>query len=68
MAKIAIIGAGSLGFSKRLTIDILTYKNLEDTHFALVDTDPERLEYAVKIMEKILKDRSEEHTSELQSH
>ena len=56
MAKIAIIGAGSLGFSKRLTIDILTYKNLEDTHFALVDTDPERLEYAVKIMEKILKD------------
>jgi len=56
MKKITIIGAGSLVFSSRLTADILTYKNLEDAHFALVDVDKERLDYAGKIIKRIFKE------------
>ena len=56
MARIAIIGAGSLVFSSRLTADILTYPHLRDAHFALVDVDSERLAYAGRIVERICKD------------
>jgi alpha-galactosidase len=53
VTKVAIIGAGSLVFSSRLTADILTYPGLDDTHFALVDVDAERLAYAGRIVERI---------------
>lgn len=53
MPKIAIIGAGSLVFSSRLTADILTYPQLRKSHFALVDIDPERLTYAESICRRI---------------
>ncbi len=53
MARIVIIGAGSLVFSSRLTADILTYPELADSHFALVDPDIERLAYAESICRKI---------------
>jgi alpha-galactosidase len=56
MARIVIIGAGSLVFSSRLTADILTYPHLRDAHFALVDVDAERLAYAGRIVERICKD------------
>ena len=56
MARIAIIGAGSLVFSSRLTADILTYPHLRDAHFALVDVDAERLAYAGRIVERICRD------------
>jgi alpha-galactosidase len=56
MTRIAIIGAGSLVFSSRLTADILTYPHLRDTHFALVDVDAERLRYAGRIVERICRD------------
>ena len=56
MARIAIIGAGSLVFSSRLTADILTYPHLRDAHFALVDVDAERLAYAGRIVERIFRD------------
>ncbi len=56
MKKITIIGAGSLVFSSRLTADILTYKNLQNSHFALVDIDKERLIYAEKIIKRIFKE------------
>jgi alpha-galactosidase len=56
MARIAIIGAGSLVFSSRLTADILTYPQLRDAHFALVDVDGERLAYAGRIVERICRD------------
>ena len=51
--KIVIIGAGSLVFSSRLTADLLTYPALSDAHFALVDVDAERLDYAARIVERI---------------
>ena len=53
MAKIVIIGAGSLVFSSRLTADILSYESTCDTEFALVDIDEERLAYASRIIERI---------------
>jgi alpha-galactosidase len=51
--KIVIIGAGSLVFSSRLTADLLSYPKLQRAHFALVDTDLERLDYAGKIVAQI---------------
>ncbi len=56
MVRIAIIGAGSLVFSSRLTADILTYPHLQDAHFSLVDVDSERLAYAGRIVERICRD------------
>src|SRR5512133_2712218 len=44
MRKIAIIGAGSMVFSRNLISDILAFDSLKDTHFALMDIDPQRLE------------------------
>lgn len=43
MAKIAFIGAGSLGFTRNLVGDILTFPRLADAEIALMDIDPERL-------------------------
>jgi alpha-galactosidase len=54
--KIVIIGAGSLGFSSRLTADILTYPGTRDAHFALVDVDVERLAFAEQIAKRIFKE------------
>jgi alpha-galactosidase len=56
MANIVIIGAGSLVFSSRLTADILSYPELQRCNFKLVDTDPIRLKYAHKIVERIFKE------------
>lgn len=56
MPKVVIIGAGSLVFSSRLTADILTYDAFKKAHFALVDVDGERLEYAEKIVHRIFKE------------
>ena len=36
MAKVAIIGAGSIVFCKTLMLDILATPGLEDTEFALM--------------------------------
>ncbi len=56
MANIVIIGAGSLGFSSRLTADILTYSAMEESQFTLLDIDPERLEYARQIAKRIIQE------------
>lgn len=56
MANIVIIGAGSLVFSSRLTADILTYPDLEGSHFTLVDIESDRLDYAEQIVKRIFKE------------
>ena len=53
--KITFIGAGSLGFTKDLVRDILTFDAFRDAELMLMDIDPERLEYAVKGVTKIIK-------------
>ena len=54
MRKIAFIGAGSLGFSRRLMIDILSCEALRDTEFALMDVDTTRLGYMDRIAGRII--------------
>jgi alpha-galactosidase/6-phospho-beta-glucosidase family protein len=40
MAKVVIIGGGSLGFAGGLTRDILSYEATRDAEFVYVDIDP----------------------------
>lgn len=54
MTKIAFIGAGSLGFTRGLVRDILTFPLLENSTIALMDIDPERLEFARKAVQLIV--------------
>ncbi len=54
MTKIAFIGAGSLGFTRKLVTDILTYPLLQDTTLALMDVDAERLGFAEQGVKKIV--------------
>jgi alpha-galactosidase len=54
MTKIAFIGAGSLGFTRGLVRDILTFPLLEDATLTLMDVDPERLEFAQKSCQRIV--------------
>ncbi len=56
MPKIAFIGAGSFGFTRTLVKDILTFPLLEDTELALMDIDPERLEFSRRAVERIVKE------------
>ena len=46
MTKIAFIGAGSYGFTRGLVRDVLTFPLLQDATLALMDIDPERLDFA----------------------
>ena len=41
--KIAMIGAGSVGFTRRLMMDLLTVPEFADTHFALMDISARNL-------------------------
>lgn len=54
MTKIAFIGAGSYGFTRSLVRDVLTFPLLKDATLALMDIDPERLEFAEKSVKKIV--------------
>ncbi len=50
--KITIIGAGSLGFTRKLTHDILSVPELEDTEFAFTDINENNLEMVTKLAER----------------
>ena len=52
--KIAFIGAGSFGFTRELVRDILTFPALADAEIALMDIDPQRLDYIRRACEKIV--------------
>ncbi|MCX7043990.1 MAG: alpha-galactosidase [Candidatus Sumerlaeota bacterium] len=54
MARIAFIGAGSLGFTRGLVRDILTFPALKDSTLVLMDIDKERLEFARRACEIIV--------------
>jgi alpha-galactosidase len=55
MAKIAFIGAGSLGFTRGLVRDILTFPLLKDATISLMDINKERLDFARKAVNIIVK-------------
>ena len=54
MTKIAFIGAGSLGFTRNLVRDILTFPLLENATLSLMDIDSERLDFIHKSINKIV--------------
>jgi alpha-galactosidase len=54
MPKIAFIGAGSLGFTRGLVRDLLTFPLLEASDIYLMDIDPERLDFAQKSVQRIV--------------
>jgi len=49
MTRIALVGAGSVVFTRQLLADLLRYPELQDAEIALHDIDPERLEVATGI-------------------
>ncbi|KXK14140.1 MAG: alpha-galactosidase [Chloroflexi bacterium OLB15] len=54
MTKVAIIGAGSAVFAYEIMRDVLVTPGLENGVFALVDIEPERVELAHQIAEKLI--------------
>ena len=55
MPKIALIGAGSYGFGRKLIGDVLTFGALRDSTFCLMDIDAERLGNADAIARKLIR-------------
>ncbi len=53
MPKIAIIGAGSW-FCQRMLVDIMSYPELRESAFALVDTNPDHLEPATQYARRVI--------------
>ena len=54
MARVAFIGAGSLGFTRGLVRDLLTFPLLRDATIALMDIDKERLDFAYRAVKTII--------------
>ena len=52
--KIAFIGAGSFGFTRKLVNDLLTFPAFEDATIALMDINPDRLDYIRRAVERIV--------------
>ena len=55
MKKITFIGGGSFSFTRDLVRDLLTFPAFCDAEIALMDIDEERLVYAKKACEKIVR-------------
>ena len=54
MPKIAFIGAGSWGFTRKLVRDLLTFPLLEGSTIALMDINAERLDFAKRAVQRIV--------------
>src|SRR5687768_11703429 len=52
MIKVALIGAGSVVFSKNLTGDILSHPEFAGATFSYMDVDPQRLEVGAALCRK----------------
>jgi alpha-galactosidase len=52
--KITFVGAGSAVFAREIITDLLHVEGLEEGSLALVDIDPERLELAHRIVERLI--------------
>ncbi|HET6456666.1 MAG TPA: alpha-glucosidase/alpha-galactosidase [Armatimonadota bacterium] len=58
MIRIAFIGAGSVGFTRRLLMDILAVPELRDAQFRLMDISAENLEMAKNLCAKMVSDNN----------
>ena len=54
MTRITFIGAGSIGFTRTLVRDILTFPRLTDAELVLMDINAERLEFAERSVKRII--------------
>jgi alpha-galactosidase len=54
MLKIAMIGAGSIGFTRRLMMDILAVKEFQDTEFHFMDINKENLEMVTNLCQQMI--------------
>lgn len=54
MTKVAFIGAGSFGFTRKLVRDVLTFPNLADATICLMDIDPKKLGFIEKAINRIV--------------
>ena len=54
MARIAFIGAGSLGFTRGLVRDLLTFPLLKDATLVLMDVSKKRLDFAYRAVNCII--------------
>ena len=52
--KIAFVGAGSLGFTRTLVIDMLSWEAMQDATLSLIDVDETRLDYARRAVNRIV--------------
>ncbi len=50
--RVAFIGAGSIGFARRLMMDLLLVPELQDTHFAFHDISKRNLDMVTQICQK----------------
>ena len=55
MIKVAMIGAGSVVFSKNLTGDILSFPEFKNATIAYMDIDRDRLEVGAALCRKVAK-------------
>jgi alpha-galactosidase len=56
MPKIAFIGAGSFGFTRKLVRDVLTFSSLENSTISLMDIDPVKLDYIGQAVNRIVRE------------
>ncbi|MEE8362559.1 MAG: alpha-glucosidase/alpha-galactosidase [Dehalococcoidia bacterium] len=56
MAKVAIIGAGSVVFTRRLLQDMVSTPALQDAEVWLIDTDPDRLAVVAPFARRLARD------------
>lgn len=54
MLKIAFIGAGSFGFTRKLVRDVLTFPTTASSEIMLMDIDSERLDFAHRAVQRII--------------
>lgn len=54
--KIAIVGAGSIGFTRKLVYDLLCVPEFHEIHFALQDISERNLEMVAKLCEREIDD------------
>ena len=54
--KIAFIGAGSFGFTRKLVNDLLTFPAFSNAQIALMDIDAERLAWIKRAVDRIVKE------------
>lgn len=56
--KIAMVGAGSIGFTRRLMQDVLAVPELADTHFAFTDISETNLDMVARLCRRDIQENS----------